>query len=81
MILSISATTVALGSLLAQLDDKGNEQAIYDLSQTLVGYELNYSAIERACLVVVFCMQKLCNYMLNHTTHLIAKIDPLKYFL
>ena len=26
-------------------------------------------------------MQKLCHYMLNHTTYLIAKIDPLKYLL
>ncbi|MDF3686444.1 RNase H-like domain-containing protein, partial [Enterobacter hormaechei] len=55
--------------------DIGNEQAIYYLSQTLVGYELNYIAIEQACLAVVFCTQKLHHYMLNHTTHLIAKID------
>ena len=81
MILYISATSVALGALLAQLDDNGNEKAIYYHSQTLVGYELNYTAIERACLVVVFYTQKLCHYMLNHTTHLIAKIDPLKYLL
>jgi len=81
LILYISATLVVLGALLAQLDDNGNEQAIYYLSQTLVGYELNYTTIERACLDVVFCMQKLHHYMLNHTTYLIAKIDPLKYFL
>ena len=81
LILYISDTSVALGALLAQLDDNGNEKAIYYLSQTLVGYELNYTTIERACLVVVFCTQKLHHYMLNHTTYLIAKIDPLKYFL
>ena len=81
LILYISATLVALGVLLAQLDDNGNEQAIYYLSQTLVGYELNYTAIKRACLAVVFCTQKLHHYMLNNTTHLITKIDPLKYFL
>ena len=55
LILYISATLVSLGALLAQLDENGNEQAIYYLSQTLVGYELNYTAIERACLAVVFC--------------------------
>ena len=81
MIIYISATIVALGAFLAQLDDKGNEQAIYYLSRTLVGYALNYTAIEQACLAVVFCMYKLCHYMLNHTTHLISKIDPLKYLL
>ncbi len=81
MILYILATSVALGALLAQLDDNGNEKAIYYLSQTLVGYELNCTAIERACLVVVFFTQNLCHYMLNHTTYLVAKIDPLKYLL
>ena len=81
LILYILATLVALGALLAQLDDNGNEQAIYYLSWTLVGYELNYTTIEKACLAVVFCTQKLHHYMLNHTTYLIAKIDPLKYLL
>ena len=52
----ISASSVSLGALLAQLDDNGNGQAIYYLSHTLVSYELNYTAIERACLAVVFCM-------------------------
>ena len=42
---------------------------------------MNYSIIEKACLVVVFASQKLRHYMLAHTTRLIAKIDPLKYFL
>lgn len=81
LILYIFATAVALGTLLVQLDDKGNEKAMYYLNWTLVGYDLNYISIERACLAVVFCLHKLCHYMLNHTTHPIAKIDLLKYFL
>ena len=81
LILYISATSVSLGALLVQLDDNGNEQAIYYLSRTLVGYELNYTAIERVSLAVVFCIQNLDHYMLNHTTYLIVEIDPLKYFL
>ena len=36
LILYISATSVALGALLAQLDDNGNEQAIYYLSLLLL---------------------------------------------
>ena len=42
---------------------------------------MNYSIIEKACLVVVFASHKLRHYMLAHTTRLVAKIDPLKYLL
>lgn len=46
-----------------------------------MGYELNYTPIERECLTLVFSTQKLRHYMLNKKTKLIAKIDPLKYLL
>ncbi|WP_425279448.1 RNase H-like domain-containing protein, partial [Enterobacter hormaechei] len=53
-ILYISAMPTALGALLAQHDDYGRERAIYYISRTLVGYELNYMPMEKACLAVVF---------------------------
>eukprot|EP01018_Ginkgo_biloba_P014826 Gb_24854 [translate_table: standard] len=81
LLLYISATQVALGSLLAQHDDLQRERAIYYLSRTLVAYECNYTQIEKACLAVVFASQKSRHYMLNNKTKLIAKIDPLKYLL
>ena len=81
LILYITATPTALGALLAQLDDTGKERAIYYISRTLVGYELNYTPMEKACLAVVFSTQKLRHYMLSHTVQLISKIDPLKYML
>ena len=81
LILYISVTPTALGALLAQHDDHGRERAIYYISRTLVGYELNYTPMEKACLAVVFSTQKLRHYMLGHTVHLISKIDPLKYML
>ena len=80
-LLYISTTDTALGALLAQNDEQGRERAIYYISRTLVGYELNYSLIERACLAVVFAAQKLRHYMLHQKTMLISKIDPLKYLL
>lgn len=46
-----------------------------------MGYELNYTLIELAHLVVVFSTQKLHHYMLNHKTNILVKIDPLKYLL
>ena len=81
LILYISATPTALGALLAQHDDYGRERAIYYISRTLVGYELNYTPMEKACLAVVFSTQKLRHYMLSHTIQLVSKIDPLKYML
>ena len=80
-ILFISAIESSLGILLAQEDNDNKERAIYYLSHTLISYEMNYSIIEKACLVVVFASQKLRHYMLTHTTQLVAKIDPLKYLL
>ena len=58
-LLYISAMDTTLGALLAQNDEQKRERAIYYITQTLVGYELNYSLIEHACLVVVFATQKL----------------------
>lgn len=81
LILYVTATTSAMGALLAQNDNDGKERAIYYISCSLVRYELNYSPIEWACLAVVFVAHKLRYYMLNHKTKLIAKIDPLKYLL
>ena len=81
LILYISATPIALGELLSQHDDNGRERAIYYISHTLVGYELNYTPMEKACPVIVFSTQKHHHYMLGHTIHQISKIDPLKYML
>ena len=72
---------IALGALLAQEDQNNKERAIYYISRTLVSYETKCSIIENVCLAVVFAFQKLCHYMLAHTTWLITKIDPLKYLL
>lgn len=46
-----------------------------------MGYELNYTPIEKAFLAIVFSTQKLCHYTLSHTMQVISKIDPLKYML
>lgn len=81
LILYIWAIDTTLGALLAQQDEIGKERVVYYISRTLVGYELNYTSIEKACLAMVFASQKLCHYMLSHPIKLITKIDPLKYLL
>lgn len=81
LLLYILATNSTLGTLLAQHDDQGKERVVYYISRTLVGYELNYTTIECACLAVVFASHKLRHYMISHKIHLIAKFNPLKYLL
>jgi len=75
------ATKLELGSMLAQNNKNNKEQAIYYLIQTLVGYEIKYVYLGKLCLIMVFTTKKLRYYMLNHTTYVITKIDPLKYMM
>ncbi|RVW18454.1 hypothetical protein CK203_105229 [Vitis vinifera] len=41
---------MALGCMLAQLDDSGKERAIYYMSKRMLEYEMRYVMIERLCL-------------------------------
>ena len=66
---------------MAQENEKGKERALYYLSRTLNGAELNYSPIEKMCLALFLAIDKLEHYMQAYTIHLIAKADPIKYVL
>ncbi|KAA0050334.1 uncharacterized protein E6C27_scaffold88G00600 [Cucumis melo var. makuwa] len=81
LILYIAAQETSLGALIAQENDKGKECALYYLSRTLTGAELNYSPIEKMCLALFFAIDKLRHYMQAFTIHLVAKSDPVKYIL
>ncbi|KAL0539418.1 hypothetical protein IC582_023630 [Cucumis melo] len=81
LILYIAAQERSLGALLAQEREKGKERALYYLSRTLVGAEVNYSPIEKMCFALFFAIDKLRHYMQAFTVHLVAKADPIKYIL
>jgi len=66
---------------LAQYNDEGKENALYYISRTMVGAEVNYSSMEKICLVLVFAVQKLRHYLLSHQITVISKADPLRYIL
>ncbi|XP_074290818.1 uncharacterized protein LOC141617523 [Silene latifolia] len=65
----------------AQEIEDHKERALYYLSRTLVGAELNYAPIEKICLALVFAIQKLRHYMQAHTIHVVSKADQIKYIL
>ena len=79
--LYITAQEKSLGALMAQENEKGKERALYYLSRTLNGAELNYSPIEKMCLALFFAIDKLGHYMQAYTVRLIVKADPIKYVL
>ncbi|RDX89626.1 Retrovirus-related Pol polyprotein from transposon 17.6, partial [Mucuna pruriens] len=60
-------------------NDSGKEQAIYYLNKKFTECEQRYSALERTCCALVWAVKRLRQYMLTHTTRLIAKMEPLKY--
>ena len=67
--------------MLAQNNDEEKKNALYNISQTMVGAEINYSFMEKICLAIVFAIQKLRHYLLSHHVIVISKADPLKYML
>ncbi|TYK27554.1 uncharacterized protein E5676_scaffold22G00230 [Cucumis melo var. makuwa] len=81
LILYIAAQERSLGALLVQDKEKGKERALYYLSRTLVGAEVNYSPIEKMCFALFFAIDKLRHYMQAFKVHLVAKADPIKYVL
>ncbi|CAN6700235.1 unnamed protein product [Malus baccata var. baccata] len=76
--LYISASEKSIGSLLAQNNEGGKEQAVYYLSRILTEVETRYSPVERLCLALYFTASKLRHYMLPCHMHIIAKTDVIK---
>ena len=71
LILYTAALERSLGAMLAQCNDEGKENALYCISRTMVGAEVNYSSMEKICLALVFAIQKLRHYLLSHRIILI----------
>nr|CAN61210.1 hypothetical protein VITISV_014941 [Vitis vinifera] len=70
---------MALGCMLAQIDDSGKERAIYYLNKRMLEYEVKYVMIERLCLALVWATRRLRHYMTEYSVHLISRLDPLRY--
>nr|CAN66357.1 hypothetical protein VITISV_037956 [Vitis vinifera] len=75
----LSVSDMALGCMLAQIDDLGKERAIYYLSKRMLEYEMRYIMIERLCLALVWATRILRHYMTEYSVHLISRLDLLRY--
>ena len=70
----------SMGCVLGQHDETGRkEHAIYYLNKKFTHCETRYSLLEKTCCALAWATKRLRQYMLTHTTWLIARMDPLKY--
>ncbi|RDX84795.1 Retrovirus-related Pol polyprotein from transposon opus, partial [Mucuna pruriens] len=79
LILYLTMLEESIGGILGQRDASRKEQAIYYLNKKFTKCKQRYSTLERTCCALVWAAKRLRQYMLAHTTWLIAKMDPLKY--
>ena len=81
LLLYLASNSQAIGALLAQEKDQGNEQLIYYVSRTLKDTETRYPRIEKACLVIIYASQRLKRYFSAHQILLVTKSHPIKALL
>ena len=55
------------------------DYAIYYLRKQCTDCESRYSMLDKTCCALAWAAKHLRQYMLNHTTWLISKMDPIKY--
>ena len=80
LILYLTMHEKSMRCVLGQHDETGRkEQAIYYLSKKFTDYESRYSPLEKMCCALAWAAQRLKQYMLYHTTWLIAKLDLIKF--
>ncbi|RDX82977.1 Retrovirus-related Pol polyprotein, partial [Mucuna pruriens] len=77
LILYLLVLEESMGCILGQRGASRKEQVIYYLSKKFMDCEQRYPALERTCYALVWTSKRLRQYMLAHTTWLIAKMDPL----
>ena len=72
LLLYLSISDIALGCMLAQLEDSGKERAIYYLSKMMMEYKCKYIMIERLCLALVWATRRLRHYVTEYSILLVS---------
>ncbi|KAI5406024.1 hypothetical protein KIW84_052688 [Lathyrus oleraceus] len=78
LIMYLTVLDESMGCFLGQEDETGNKEfAIYYLRKKFTDSETRYSMLEKTCCALAWAAKRLRQYMLNHTTWLISKMDPI----
>ncbi|XP_059650636.1 uncharacterized protein LOC132296450 [Cornus florida] len=79
--LYLSVAEESIGSMLAQDNEHGKEQAVYYLSRVLTDVECRYSSIEKLCLSLYYSAMKLRVYMRPVDVYILCQTNVIKYML
>ncbi|XP_050870734.1 uncharacterized protein LOC127073600, partial [Lathyrus oleraceus] len=80
LIMYLTVLEDSMGCVLGQQDESGKKEfAIYYLSKKFTDCESRYSMLEKTCCALAWAAKRLRQYMINHTTWLISRMDPIKY--
>ncbi|KAI5397438.1 hypothetical protein KIW84_063305 [Lathyrus oleraceus] len=80
LIMYLNVLEDSMGCVLGHQDEtRKKEFAIYYLSKKFTDYETQYSMLEKTCCALAWAAKRLRQYMLNNTTWLISKMDPINY--
>jgi ribonuclease HI len=79
--LYLASNNQAIGALIAQDDEQGQEQPMYYVSQVLKETKTRYPRAKRVCLALVYAAQRLRHYFLAHQVHLMTKSHPIRTLL
>ena len=80
LIMYLSMLDESMCCILGQQDKtRKKEFVIYYLSKKFTNCETRYSMLEKTCCTLAWDAKRLRQYMLNNTTWLISKMDPIKY--
>ncbi|GAU51747.1 hypothetical protein TSUD_415400 [Trifolium subterraneum] len=80
LIMYLTVLEGSMGCVLGQQDETGRkEHAIYYLSKKFTDCESRYTMLEKTCCALAWAAKRLRHYLINHTTWLISKMDPIKY--
>ena len=80
LIMYLTVLDESMGCVLGQQDETGKKEfAIYYLSKKFTDCEIGYSMLQKTYCILAWAAKHLRQYMLNHTTWLISKMDSIKY--
>ena len=81
LLLYLATNSYAIGALIAQEDGGGVEQLVYYISRALKDAITRYLMAERACLAIVYALQRLRHYFLAYEVWLMTKFHAIKALL
>ncbi|XP_047339725.1 uncharacterized protein LOC124943222 [Impatiens glandulifera] len=79
LILYLTVTENAMGSLLAQENKEKTEVVVYYISKRMICYKFNYTLVEKVCWALAWVTKRLRHSMQAHTIKLVSRLDQIRH--